>query len=257
MAETPLDRAHAAMDQDDAARLRFFERLADAELFLLLAAEADGDRIEPDLFEIGAARYVLAFDREDRLAGFVGRAAPYAALSGRALAAMLTGQGIGLGLNLDVAPSSILIPPGAVDWLHATLANRPAETAARPVELCAPAGLPEPLLAALDAKLAAAGGLARFAYLATVTYAPARRGHLLAFVGAAPGAEAALAQAAAEALTFSGLEAGELDVGFFDAADPMAARLARVGLRIDLPDPAEPDAPRAPGSDPNRPPRLR
>ncbi len=36
--QTPLDRAHAAMEampQDDAARLRFFERLADVELFLL------------------------------------------------------------------------------------------------------------------------------------------------------------------------------------------------------------------------------
>ena len=37
--ETPLDAAHAAMEaapEDDAARLRFYERLADSELFLLL-----------------------------------------------------------------------------------------------------------------------------------------------------------------------------------------------------------------------------
>ena len=37
--ETPLDRAHAKMQSasdQDAARLGFYERLADAELFLLL-----------------------------------------------------------------------------------------------------------------------------------------------------------------------------------------------------------------------------
>ena len=35
---TPLDKAHAAMDADeadDAARLKFYQRLADSELFLL------------------------------------------------------------------------------------------------------------------------------------------------------------------------------------------------------------------------------
>ena len=40
--DTPLDLAHAATEaapQDDAARLRFYERLADGELFLLLEAE--------------------------------------------------------------------------------------------------------------------------------------------------------------------------------------------------------------------------
>ena len=45
---TPLDTVHAAMEaapQDDAARLRFYERLADSELFLLLTEEAQGDNI--------------------------------------------------------------------------------------------------------------------------------------------------------------------------------------------------------------------
>ena len=48
--QTPLDTAHTAMDatpDDDAARLRFFERLADSELFLLLQGEATGDSLSP------------------------------------------------------------------------------------------------------------------------------------------------------------------------------------------------------------------
>ena len=97
------------------------------------------------------------------------------------------------------------------------------------------------------------------AYLVASVDSEGKRSHLLAFVGAASGAEAALARAASEALTFSGIEAGAMDVGFFDAKDPVAARLARVGLRFDLPQPAPASVPdtSAPGSDPDRPPRLR
>ena len=117
---TPLDSAHAAMEAavgDDAARLRFYERLADSELFILLSAETNGDQIEPDLFEVEGVSYVLVFDRETRLTEFVGHVAPYAALSGRAIAAMLAQEQLGLGLNLEVAPSSILMPPEAFPFL--------------------------------------------------------------------------------------------------------------------------------------------
>ena len=108
MTETPIDRAHAAMQaapEDDAARLRFYERLADAELFLMLTAEPAGDEISPELFEVQDAPFVLAFDLEERLSAFAGRAVPYAALSGRALAGMLAGQGIGLAVVADIVES--------------------------------------------------------------------------------------------------------------------------------------------------------
>ncbi len=115
--ETPLDMSHAAMEaapNDDAARLRFYERLADSEMFLLLTKETEGDQISPEIFDLGDASFVLVFDRIERLAQFVGKPAPYAALSGRVIAQMLAGQGIGLGVNLEVAPSQMLIPPEAV-----------------------------------------------------------------------------------------------------------------------------------------------
>jgi len=259
---TPLDHAHAAMEAapaDDAARLRFYDRLAGSELFLLLEDEADGDRIRPQVFPVEGQNFVLVFDREERLTEFVGAQAPYAALSGRRLAEMLVGQGIGLGLNLGVAPSSILIEAGSVDWLAETLSEAPEEVEERAQEITAPGGLPEALLSALDARLAAAEGMARMAYLVGTVYAGGRRGHLMAFVDPLPGAEPALARAVAAALTFSGIEAGTLDVGFFRAADPVAARLARVGLRFDLPEApkSEPVAGTAPGMNPDAPPRLR
>ena len=261
-ANTPLDRAHAAMEaapDDDAARLRFYDRLAEAELFLLLDHPPDGDRIEPTIFDAGAARYALAFDLEDRLADFADAGAAYAALSGRRLAAMLADAGLGLALNPDVAPSAMLLGADAMAWLAATLAEGPARATGRARELTAPGGLPDALLSALDAKLATMTGRAAGAYLAGVTWDTGARGHLLAFVDAVPGAEDALARAVHEALAFSGLEAGSIDVMFLRAADGVSARLARVGLRFDLPAPADPviPAPKAPGSDPDRPPRLR
>ncbi|PZX18420.1 type III secretion system (T3SS) SseB-like protein [Palleronia aestuarii] len=257
---TPLDRAHDAMmadEADDAARLAFYERVADAELYLLLDGEPSGDVLDPRIFETSQGAFALVFDLADRLAEFAGGPAPYAALSGRLLVGMVAGQGCGIALNPGVAPSSILLPADAVGWIAATLAEEATEHEARPVELTFPAGLPERLLPALDAKLGLASGRARFAYLAAVRYADGTNGHMLAFVGATPGAERALAGAVREALVFSGLEAGQIDVAFFDPSDAIAARLAKVGLRIDLPVPEEPGPRDAPGSDPDRPPRLR
>lgn len=258
---TPLDTAHAAMEaapEDGTLRLRFYDRLAATELFLMLTEEPLGESISPELFDLGDAKFVLGFDREDRLSAFAGRVVPYAALSGRALASMLGGQGIGLALNLEVAPSQILLPPESLSWLVETLGAGPQESEARPAAFHGPR-VPEQLVTALDARLAGAAGLARKAYLAEVVYDDGTRGHLLGMTGTAPGAERALAGAVNEALVFSGLEAGVLDVTFLNDSDPLTADLARVALRFDLP---EPEAPRrvpplAPGSDPDKPPKLR
>lgn len=259
---TPLDQAHQAMEHapgDDALRLRFFERLADSELFVMLDSEPENDIATPRLFDIGEAQVILAFDREERLAEFAGASVPYAALSGRTLAEMLEGQGLSLGVNLEVAPSSTLLPPEAVDWLAATLGHRPDEAQARIIEVAAPKGLPDALLMALDTKLATAMGLAQAAFLVSVTYENGSKNHHLAFLGTIPGAEPALARAVAEALTFSGLDAAALDVSFPKETSPIVPALTRHGLQFDLPQPVahDPSARPAPGSDPAKPPKLR
>lgn len=256
---TPLDAAHAAVSADpenEGLRLRFFERLADGEMVLLLEREAVGTQVEPRVFELEDGPVVLVFDREERLAAFTGGIAPYAALPGRVIAGLLRGQGIGLGVNLGVAPSSMLLPPEALEWLAETLEGGPEEAEAVPEEFVAPF-VPESLVAGLDAKLARAAGLAQGAVLAGVRYRGGRRGHVLAFLDAAPGAEGALARAMREALVFSGVEMGELDVVFLGAEEGVAQAMGRVGLRFDLPAPEAPLAPTAPGMDPTRPPRLK
>lgn len=266
--ETPLDAAHAAMiDGDPAAERSYYARLADTELFLMLATAPDetagGDALAPQVFALDEGRFVLAFDREDRLTAFAGGAADYAALSGRALARMLAGQGpaaaLGLGVNLGT-DAALLLPADGVAWLAEALETPIAEAEARLTDVSSPRGVPEALLRALDQALARTGGLARRAYLAAARYDGGGQGHLVAFAGAAPGAEPVLARAVAEALRFSGLEAGALDVAFPGDGATLWRHLDRVALRFDLPEPepeAAPAPPAAPGSDPARPPRLR
>lgn len=260
MAETtPLDVAHAAMmaaEQDDAARLRFYERIADVELFLLLEAEPVEDQINPVLLD---ESYIIVFDRAERLAAYVGNPAPYVALSGRAIAGMLEGQDLGLAVNIGVAPSEILLPADSMAWLRDTLAQQAGEVEARIETLLPPKGLPENLITAIDGKLATATGMAAGAFLVAVEYQGGGRGHLLAFIGAIPRAQDALVRAASEALTFSGIEAGAMDVGFFAPDDPTVAKLAKVGLRFDLPQgEGLQHTPRMPpGADPSKPPILK
>lgn len=245
---TPLDAAHAAMEadpEDAAARLHFYGRVVEAELFLLLEAPAAGDRVEPRVLQTDDGPLVLAFDLEERLADLTGGPADVVAVSGRALVEMLAGQGLGVGLNLT-APSAHVLPPEAVDWLAE--APAPSVRAGRIGAVAAPRALPPGLVAALDAKLRAMIGRATTAYLAEAD------GPLLAFVAAPPGAEAALVRAVGEAVRFSGVEEGALDVAFVAPGTPLAAALERAGLKIDL-TPQAPDPPSPPGT--AGPPRLR
>ncbi|MBB3711728.1 hypothetical protein FHS00_001299 [Limimaricola variabilis] len=256
--ETGLDQAAAEMDaapEDDAARLRFYGRLADAELYLLLAEEAGEESVTPATLEEGGQVYALAFDREERLSDHAGTAAFHAAVPGRALAQILGAQGLGLALNPGFA-SARLLPPEALGWLAETLTHAPQEAADRPVTVNPPKDFPEDLLAALDQKLTSARGLAREAFLVRVEYADGREAPLLAFLDPAPMAERGLAVAVGEALTFSGLEEGALDVTFLASESETARRIARVGLRLKLPQPHVATGPKAPGSDPDKPPRL-
>lgn len=261
-AATPLDQAHARMvaaPEDDAARLRYYEALADADLVLWLETEPDGQAVAPRVIDMDDGPVVLAYDLEDRLAEVAGAPVPYAALPGRVIAAQLAGQGVALGVNLGAEAPAFLVPPEALAWLAGVLDRAPEPAQARPVEFRAPGALPQALVDLLTQRLLRAGGLAQGALLAGVSYDDGRRGHMLAFVGAPDAAQAALARMAAEALAFSGIEAGEMDVAFLSADDPATAAMARVARAFDMPAPAAPPAaaPSAPGMDPDRPPRLR
>lgn len=253
---TELDAAHitATEQATDAAWRRFYGVLAGVELYLSLTAEPEGDALDLETFDVEGFPLALAFDRPDRLTDFADGPRPYAALPGRALVRMLAGQSIGLMLNAG-AVSAMMLEPADLIWINETLPDAPDQTEARITEIAAPADVPQSVLTALDSRLAKAEGLARWAYLVASTDESGARGHLLAFVDTLPGAEDALAQSVADALAFSGADAAQIDVTHIASSADMAARLARVGLRFDIPAPVLPTPPKAPGSD--GPPKLR
>ena len=262
---TELDLAHAAMQQGgDAEALRFYQVLADATLYLLLEREAEGERIHPKVFDLADGPVILAYDSEERLTamgqGQSDGGLPYAALPGRIVAQHLAGQGVALGLNFGSgAPSEVMLPPEAMGWLAEMLETVPEQLQAQPEAFFAPQGLPDALADALIFTLGGAAGLAQAALLVGVRYTGGRRGHILAVIGAHPAAEDPLARAMAEALAFSGVEAGELDVTFLAADDPVLAELARVARVFEVPQVTATEVVQrsAPGADPDRPPRLR
>lgn len=260
MDETALDRAHRAMTrapEDEGARLHWYHTLADSELCLLLSDEPVGDVLSPAIFELSEGRFALAFDLEERLASFADGAVPYAALPGRVIAANLAGSGIGLCINLDVAPSTFVMGPDAVDWLTSALAQDPTPITGPMGGWVAPQN-PE-LGRALWAKLHGHPLPAAAVWLTGILLEGTCATHAFVFVDAQEGSEDALAKAANEATLFSGQDPDGVSILFLSAAQ--AAGLELVGLSVwtpaPAPAPAEPIQPKAPGSDPDRPPRLR
>lgn len=255
MTETPLDRAHARMaadDEDEAARRAFFAALAGTELFVALDAPPEGDRLKPLVLEVDGAQVVLAFDTEARLADFLPGGAPYAGIPGRTLAGMLAGQGVMLGVNLDVAPSAILIDAAGIGWLSAAGGSAAAARRGALDGLRPPANLPPGLLPVLTERLRLLEGLASRVWLAA-----AEDGLVLAVEDAPAAAAPAIGQAMAEAASFAGLPDGALDVAFLASGDPVSRDLERVGIALAVPQPqAERRRPAMPGGDPRKPPRL-
>ena len=258
---TELDLAYAAMQAGDAAAgLRFYRVLADATLFLLLEREAEAESIDPRVFDLADGPVLLAFDLEERLALMGEGPLPYAALPGRIIAQQMVGQGLSLGLNFGCnAASEVMLGPDELQWLCEMLEASPEVVQAVPVQFFASHGLPEVLSEALTRTLQGAAGLASAALLAGVIYSDGRRGHMLAVIDALPEAEAALARAMGEALRFSGIEAGALDVCFMAGSDAALVRMAAVAHVFDVPERVveEQVSRPAPGMDQGKPPILR
>ncbi len=260
---TPLDQAHERMTQDpenQALRLRFYQRLVECELFMLLEAEPADDRISPATFALDESNFVLVFDSEERLASFTGQPSPFAAMPGRRVVEMLRGHRTGLAVNPDVAPSSILLPPDVINWINEVLeAARIEETAQRPTVLLPPLDPGVEFLQALDARLAGAAGLAEWAALAQIQDDGGTRTPVLAFVGASTGARETLQQIARDIVAFSANEI-QLNLLFLEPDDPLCGPLRKTALVFELPQPAMPgdSLPKeGPGMNPDLPPRLK
>ena len=257
--ETPLDMAYVAMQESHEHATHFYARFLETELFLLLESEVVEDAAQPLIMETSDGPLVLVFDLEERMAAFNEDTSDYVALSGRRVAKMLAGQGVSLGLNLGEAPSAMLMPADAVDWLANAAIGDDEKLEAKPLEISKPVGVPEVLIKALDGKLANMGGVVGAAYLVSARYEGGESGHMLALVNVPEAAKTGVSEALSEALRFSGVEAGQLDLAFVSPSDPHLESFMRAGLGFDIPELVLPKtpAPLAPGMDPDKPPILR
>lgn len=238
----------------DAARARVLNRLADTELFVALEADPMDDRAKLRLFDLDGGKLAVAADDEARLAGFFGVPTGHLAMPGRALAAMLASEGVTLMVNPG-APSEMLLDAAVLGWLAEALAQAPAEAQAGPAQLSAPApemvaALAEPLAA----RMADMEGLVDAAALVAAQWPDGAAGHLLVLSGVAEPQRPLIAKALAELLAFLPPLPAACDVAF-DLPLPAGALILRLEAAPAAPAPAT--APRAPGSDPDKPPILR
>ena len=260
--ETALDHAHDAMIQSgesEAARRAFFAALAAAELVLVLEAEVPdgGAKVAPMVLETEDGPLVLAFDTEARMVAFLGQGAATVTLSGRTLSQMLAPEGLGLGLNLEIAPSAIVLPADAMAWL-AELSPVQAEVReGQIVQLDPPRDVDPLLLQILDGRLASLVGMAEGACLAQAAYVNGGTALVLALAGVPEAGRPAVSQSLGEALSLAGRAEVALDVVFVEQSAAIWERLARVGLRFEMPQAAARSGPDIRGADPDRPPILR
>jgi len=111
--------------------------------------------------------------------------------------------------------------------------------------------------AGLARKLDGLADLAEAAFLVEAGYTDGIRNRLLVIVGAEEQAAPAIAVAISEAVAFSGLEQGALDVTFAEAGSRIADQAEAVGHALELTSRAAVmGGPSAPGMNPDKPPRL-
>lgn len=255
--QTPLDLAHAAMTaapDDVTARSAYYSQFATTEIFVLLAGEA-GETFEAQMIEMDGRRYALAFDTEERMAAFCDAPTPYLSLSGRTLVQALSGQTVGVGLNLGVAETSMLIPVEALEWISERIGPEVKIDTGRIAELSPPDLDDIKVLRALDARLAAFSGPDRSAYLVHALY-ETERVHLIVLEGVPEPERTAVAGALTEAVRFLNPDLA-IDTLFADREDAVLMAARKAGLRFDMTSQSSREtAQTAPGSDPNKPPIL-
>ena len=78
--QTPLDIAYQNMQENEQKSLAFYERLLEAELFLMLESEVSGESARPLILETSDGALALVFDLEERMAAFSNTESSYVAL---------------------------------------------------------------------------------------------------------------------------------------------------------------------------------
>ena len=235
---TTLERALAMLQsktEDPSLFSALLQRLTDAEVFVALEKNPSGRDITPKTVLFENLEYVAIYDTEERLSEASGTGTEYIGVSGRGLVQMLVGQGTGIALNPGSSALGYVFLAQTVEWLAATLNEKPNEIYDGIKQISAPAELKPKVLNSLSEKLASAQGLADFACLVEAVDFENQSMPMICFVGDLPGAEADLAKLMQEFLQFSEYEDRDWTVTYLAPDHDMIDKILKVGLRFDLP----------------------
>ena len=235
---TTLERALAMLQsktEDPSLFSALLQRLTDAEVFVALEKNPSGRDITPKTVLFENLEYVAIYDTEERLSEASGTGTEYIGVSGRGLVQMLVGQGTGIALNPGSSALGYVFLAQTVEWLAATLNEKPNEIYDGIKQISAPAELKPKVLNSLSEKLASAQGLADFACLVEAVDFENQSTPMICFVGDLPGAEADLAKLMQEFLQFSEYENRDWTVTYLAPDHDMIDKILKVGLRFDLP----------------------
>ena len=242
-AVTAIDRAYSEMiDGGEAELLRFYQVLAGSDLLVLLDASDENEVPEPKIIPVEAGQYVLVFDLKERVTELTGYDAPTSRVAGREVFQLMRGRGIGVAVNMGEAPSAMLIPGDAIDWICDTLDDAaaaenapvpaPAPAAGRFKALLAPHNFPDTLQLALTDKLAPVADLYDKALLLRAEYDDGQSGYLVAFSAVEDANRGVIAASVNDALaTFRGKEVA-LDIAFMARDEPLLDRIGRVATHL-------------------------
>ena len=260
---TALERALVMLQsktEDPTLFSALLQKLTDAEVFVALEKTPSGRDINPKTVMFESLEYVAIYDTEERLSEASGKGTEYIGVSGRGLVQMLVGQRTGIALNPGSSALGYVFLAQTVEWLAATLNEKPDEIHEGFKQVSAPAELKPKVLNALSEKLASAQGLADFACLVEALDFENQSTPMICFVGDLPGAEADLAKLVQEFLQFSEYGDRVWNVTYLTPEHDMIDKILKVGLRFDLPQ-YGPDTERVsknvrstPGSVPGKPP---
>lgn len=222
---------------------RYYQALLAAELFLPLE-EASQSGVTPYLVELEGTAHALVFSEESGLAAFFEEGADRVELTGAGLIEMLAGEGLGLALNPGLDRGQFFMPPETVTWL----VEGDVEAGEKQFIFKALGDVPSDALAQILDAVGTLSGRVEHAVLAGTE----EGGLVLVLVEA----EGALVPEFGRLLSV--VDAGvSLDLVLMTAADFTSSGLRDVGLALEVPDLPEPVVMKAPGSDPEKPPKLR
>ena len=114
--KTSLDYAFIqAQSAEDTGSIQDFYNIFVNQVFYLLLEDIEGNQeldsqvINPRLISVEGHETALIFDTEERMAEFIDTPSDFVTLTGEALVNMVVNKDIQIGLNLGVAPSSLII----------------------------------------------------------------------------------------------------------------------------------------------------